>query len=99
VIDFLDVALRNARRGFRVHPLTGKDAMLKEWPRIATTDEAQIHARKAIQALGCIVGGGLDFSDLSTDYTKMLHDDCTGAMAGFSLLEATLIVQIGTENL
>ena len=39
---FLDIALRNAARGFRVHPLRGKDAFLKDWPNLATTDETQI---------------------------------------------------------
>jgi len=41
---FLEVAVRNAGRGFRVHPLRGKDAFVKGWPHLATTDEAQINA-------------------------------------------------------
>jgi hypothetical protein len=43
-MSFLEIALRNAARGFRVHPLRGKDAILRGWPAIATTDEAQIRA-------------------------------------------------------
>jgi len=43
-VSFLEVALRNARRGFRVHPLRGKDAFLKDWPNVATGDETQIRA-------------------------------------------------------
>jgi len=41
---FLDIALRNAARGFRVHPLIPKDKrpLLKDWPALATSDRVQI---------------------------------------------------------
>lgn len=42
--SFLDIALRNAARGFRVHPLRGKDAFLHDWPNVATTDEETLRA-------------------------------------------------------
>lgn len=43
-MGFLDIALRNAARGFRVHPLRPRDKapLLNNWPDKATTNEAQI---------------------------------------------------------
>jgi hypothetical protein len=42
--EFLEAAIRYARRGFRVLPLRvgGKEPLIKDWPNKATTDEAQI---------------------------------------------------------
>jgi hypothetical protein len=41
---FLEIALRNAARGFKVHPLVPKNKgpLLKGWPEEATTDENKI---------------------------------------------------------
>jgi len=39
---FLSAALNYASRGWRVHPLTGKKAVLQGWPSLGTTDTATI---------------------------------------------------------
>lgn len=43
---FLEIALRNAARGFRVHPLREREKapLLKDWPALATNDRAIIEA-------------------------------------------------------
>lgn len=75
--DFLDVALRNARRGFRVHPLRGKDAFIKDWPNAATTDETQIRQWAAqFPDYNCGVAGGPDIAIVDSDRVSRLKELC-----------------------
>lgn len=56
-------------------------------------------AHAAIRALGRILDGPHDLSQLSPAYVSTLKDQSLGAMAGLSLLEAQLTAEIGTDNL
>ena len=59
-------------------------------------------AHDAIRALGRILDGGHDLSQLPTfpkAHAATLRDQSLGAMCGLSLLEAQLIAEIGTDNL
>jgi len=70
---FLDIALRNAARGFRVHPLRGKDAFLKDWPTLATTDETQIREwAERFPNYNVGVAGGPDVAILDSDRVSRL---------------------------
>src|SRR5579871_1443955 len=74
-MSFLEIALRNAARGFRVHPLRGKDAFLKDWPNVATRDEAQIRAwaeRYSGHNVG--VAGGPDVCIVDSDRVSRLKE-------------------------
>jgi hypothetical protein len=71
----LEIALRNARRGFRVHPLRGKDAFLRDWPNAATTDETQIR-QWAEKFPDCNVGvaAGPDVAIVDSDRVSRLKE-------------------------
>ena len=57
--NFLEIAKRNAARGFRVIPLRGKEAFLRNWPQLATTDEGRIREWAAkFPDYNCGVAGG-----------------------------------------
>ena len=71
--SFLAVALRNAARGFRVHPLRGKDAFLKDWPNVATTDEPQIRA-SAVKFPDCNVGVAAGHPDPHATFVVAIVD-------------------------
>ncbi len=73
--NFLDVALRNASRGFRVMPIKGKNAFLLDWPTVATTDESQIRAWAAkFPDYNCGVAGGPDIAILDSDRVSRLKE-------------------------
>lgn len=73
--QFLDVALRNAARGFRVHPLRGKDAFLRDWPHVATTDEAQIRAwAETFPNYNVGIAAGPDVAILDSDRVSRLKE-------------------------
>ena len=73
---FLEIALRNAARGFRVHPLRGKEAFLKGWPGLATTDEKQIGNGPRNSGLQLRRGGRLDVIILDSDRVSRLKELC-----------------------
>jgi hypothetical protein len=74
---FLEVALRNAARGFRVMPIKGKDAFLKSWPALATTDERQIREWAAnFPGHNCGVAGGADVTIVDSDRVIRLKELC-----------------------
>ncbi|MGB8014155.1 MAG: bifunctional DNA primase/polymerase [Terriglobales bacterium] len=74
---FLEIALRNAARGFRVIPLRGKEAFLKGWPSLATTDEKQIREWAAkFPDYNCGVAGGSDVIILDSDRVSRLKELC-----------------------
>jgi hypothetical protein len=74
---FLEVALRNAARGFRVMPIKGKDAFLKGWPKLATTDEKQIREWAAkFPDYNCGVAGGVDITIVDSDRASRLKGLC-----------------------
>jgi hypothetical protein len=76
-MNFLEVALRNAARGFRVIPLRGKEAFLKGWPRLATTDEKRIREWAAkFPDYNCGVAGGSDVIILDSDRVSRLKELC-----------------------
>jgi hypothetical protein len=96
MIGFRTVALRNAARGFRVHPLHPyvdgldaeanarcKRAILPGWPTLATTDPAQIE-KWAYQFPGANVGimAGNQLAIVETDHLPTLD-----ARLGFPLPE------------
>lgn len=56
---------------------------------------------KALHALGRIDDGGHDFSKLrfAAVSTKMLLDSCLMTMAGLAVLRASLLSELGTDNL
>lgn len=85
MISFLEVALRNAARGFRVIPLKGKDAFLRGWPMLATTDETTIR-QWAAQFPDYNVGacGGSDVIVLDTDRRSRLEEICGAKWAEWS---------------
>jgi hypothetical protein len=74
-MTFLEIALRNAARGFRVVPLKGKDAFLTGWPALATTEEAQLR-EWGVKFPDCNVGvcGGSDVIILDTDRQSRLQE-------------------------
>lgn len=75
--NFLEIATRNARRGFRVLPLRGKEAFLKRWPDLATTDERQIREWAAkFPHHNCGVAGGSDVIILDSDRVSRLRELC-----------------------
>ncbi len=72
---FLTIALRNAARGFRVIPLRGKEAFLRNWPQLATTDESRIREWAAkFPDYNCGVAGGSDFIILDSDRVSRLKE-------------------------
>jgi hypothetical protein len=74
---FLEIALRNAGRGFRVVPLRGKDAFLRNWPNLATTDERTIQAWAAKYPDANVgVCGGSDVIILDTDRLSRFRELC-----------------------
>ncbi len=73
--DFLEIALRNAARGFRVHPLRGKDALIKDWPNAATTDKKQIQEWAAkFPDYNVGVAGGPDVAIVDSDRVSRLKE-------------------------
>jgi hypothetical protein len=73
--DFLTVALRNAARGFRVIPLRGKEAFLRNWPQLASTDETRIREWAGkFPNYNCGVAGGPDFIILDSDRVSRLKE-------------------------
>jgi hypothetical protein len=85
--NFLDIALRNAARGFRVHPLHPyvegldaegnarcKRAILPGWPALATGDSGQI-GKWAYQFAGANVGvmAGDELAIVETDHLPTLE--------------------------
>jgi hypothetical protein len=75
VSRFLDIALRNAGRGFRVMPLRGKEAFLKDWPHVATTDETQIRKWGAkFPDYNVGVAGGPDVAIVDSDRVSRLKE-------------------------
>lgn len=74
---FLEIALRNAARGFRVIPLRGKEAFLKGWPALATTDTARIEKwSEDFSDYNCGVAGGSDVVILDSDRVSRLKELC-----------------------
>jgi len=72
---FLEIALRNSRRGFRVHPLRGKNAFLEDWPNIATTDEAVIRSWAAkFPNYNCGIAAGPDVAIVDSDRVSRLKE-------------------------
>lgn len=75
--NFLETALRNASRGFRVIPLRGKEAFLRNWPQLATTDENRIRDWAAkFPHHNCGVAGGSDVIILDSDRVSRLKELC-----------------------
>lgn len=75
--NFLEIALRNASRGFRVIPLRGKDAFLRGWPTLGTTDEPAIRAwAEQFPDNNCGVCGGSDVVILDSDRVSRLKEIC-----------------------
>ena len=75
--NFLEIALRNAARGFRVIPLRGKEAFLRGWPQLATTDETRIREWAAkFPDFNCGVAGGSDVIILDSDRVSRLKELC-----------------------
>lgn len=75
VANFLSIALRNAARGFRVIPLRGKEAFLRNWPQRATTDETHIREWAAkFPEYNCGVAGGSDVIILDSDRVSRLKE-------------------------
>lgn len=73
--SFLEIALRNAARGFRVIPLRGKEAFLKGWPGLATTEASQIEVWAAkFPEYNCGVAGGSDVTILDSDRVSRLKE-------------------------
>lgn len=67
-MSFLEIALRNAARGWRVFPVVGKAAVVSDWPNAATTDTAQIEEwAKRFPKANVGVAGGREFVGLDTD--------------------------------
>lgn len=76
-MPFLEIALRNSKRRFRVIPLRGKEAFLKRWPELATTDEAQIREWAVkFPDYNCGVAGGSDVIILDSDRVSRLKELC-----------------------
>jgi hypothetical protein len=74
-MSFLDIALRNAARRFRVMPIKGKNAFLLDWPNVATTDELQIRAwAEQYPDCNCGVAGGPGIAILDSDRVSRLKE-------------------------
>lgn len=74
---FLTIALRNADRGFRIMPIRGKDAFLKNWPELATTDVKQIQLwSEKFPDYNCGVAGGSDIIIVDSDRVSRLKELC-----------------------
>src|SRR5450631_581912 len=74
-MTFLEIALRNAARGFRVIPLRGKEAFLSGWPSLATTDEGRIREWAArFPDYNCGVAGRSDVIILDSDRVSRLRE-------------------------
>lgn len=74
-MSFLDIALRNRARGFRVIPLRGKEAFLRNWPQVATTDETRIREwATKFPDYNCGVAGGSDVIILDSDRVSRLRE-------------------------
>jgi len=83
--NFLTIALRNAGRGYRVIPLKGKDAFLKNWPELATTDEATVRSWAAKYPDANVgVCGGADLAIIDTDRLSRLIEVCGPRWAEWS---------------
>ena len=83
-MPFLEIAIRNAARGFRVIPLRGKEAFLKGWPGLATTDEKQIREWAAkFPDYNCGVAGGSDVIILDSDRVSRLKELCADHWAAW----------------
>jgi hypothetical protein len=75
--NFLEIALRNAARGFRVMPIRGKNAFLLNWPALATTNEAQIKEwSEKFPNYNCGVAGGSDITIVDSDGVGRLKELC-----------------------
>jgi phage terminase Nu1 subunit (DNA packaging protein) len=73
--NFLEIAKRNAARGFRVIPLHGKEAFLRNWPQLATTDDTCIREWAAkFRDYNCGVAGGSDVIILDSDRVSRLKE-------------------------
>lgn len=72
---FLDIALRNAARGFRVHPIHGKMAVLRGWPVLATTEEKHIR-EWAVEYpdYNCGIAAGPDIAIVDSDRVSRLKE-------------------------
>src|ERR1700680_96856 len=74
---FLEIALRNAARGFRVHPLKtkGKAPLLPGWPELATTDTESINrwSTQCDANANCGVAAGPDLCILESDNVPELE--------------------------
>jgi hypothetical protein len=95
---FLDVAFRNAARGFRVVPLDARTKIpsVLRWPDVATTDETQIRAwAKRFPENNVGVAGGEDFIILDTDRLSRLAEMCG---ARFSEWTDTYSVSSGRDD-
>jgi len=74
-MSFLDVGLRNSARGFRVIPLRGKEAFLRNWPQLATTDKTRIREwATKFPEYNCGVAGGSDVIILDSDRVSRLKE-------------------------
>jgi hypothetical protein len=72
-MSFLEIARRNAARGFRVHPLRGKDAFLNDWPSVATTDEDSIRTWAVkFPDYNCGIAAGPDVAIVDSDRVSRL---------------------------
>lgn len=61
-----------------------------------------VDAHNAIRALGRILDGGHDLSELKNfpaAHAATLRDQSLGALSGLTLLKLQLIAEIGTDNL
>jgi hypothetical protein len=76
---FLEIALRNAARGYRVHPTNGKVPIIPGWPDLATTDPATIEqwAEQHPDA-NCGVAVGPDLCVLESDDLAKLKELLNG---------------------
>jgi hypothetical protein len=78
-MPFLEIALRNAARGFRVHPTNGKVPIVPGWPELATTDPATIEQWAAqFPHANCGVAVGPDLCVLESDDLAKLKELLNG---------------------
>jgi hypothetical protein len=76
-MSFLEIALRNAERGFRIIPLRGKEAFLRNWPQLATTDQNRIRDWAVrFPDYNCGVAGGHEIIILDSDRVSRLKELC-----------------------
>lgn len=91
---FLDIALRNAARGFPVTPLHGKAAFVLDWPHTASADEQQIRTwARLYPSCNCGVVFGGEFVGLDSDCVDRLM-----ALCGHPEWFATYSVSSGRPN-